>query len=78
MEGKMMNLIFDAGALIALLQDEHGAETVEMLLLDSSNSCHVHVTNLCEVFYDFLRRGDESESQNQFTFFSCIYSRYVV
>jgi PIN domain nuclease of toxin-antitoxin system len=58
-----MNLIFDAGALIALLHDENGAEAVEMLLSDTSNICYVHAINLCEVYYDFLRRADESEVQ---------------
>ena len=63
MEGKIINLIFDACALIAFLHDEYGAETAEILLLDASNVCYVHAINLCEVFYDFLHRADESEAQ---------------
>lgn len=58
-----MNLVFDASALIAFLQDETGAEMVEILLLDKANICHVHAINLCEVFYDILRRDDESIAQ---------------
>ena len=58
-----MNLIFDACALIAYLKDETGAETVETLLLDKSNSKYAHAINLCEVFYDFRRQSGESAAQ---------------
>ncbi|MDQ1318191.1 MAG: hypothetical protein QG588_1848 [Candidatus Poribacteria bacterium] len=58
-----MNLIFDASALIAFFRDETGAEIVESLLIDSVNTCHVHAINLCEVFYDSLRRKNELEAQ---------------
>jgi len=58
-----MNLALDSSALIAFLKDEPGAEVVERLLLDSANTCYVHAINLCEVFYDFLRRGGEQTAQ---------------
>jgi uncharacterized protein with PIN domain len=52
--------IFDACAVIALLQQEPGAERVSALLEESGNRCLLHTLNLCEVYYDFLRRGDAS------------------
>jgi len=58
-----MNMIFDACALIAYLRDETGAETVETLLLDKSNTGYAHAINLCEVFYDFRRESGESAAQ---------------
>jgi len=58
-----VNLIFDASALIAFLQDETGAETAENLMTDLTNTCHIHAINLCEVFYDFIRRKNESEAK---------------
>lgn len=58
-----MNLAMDSSALIAFLKDEPGAEIVERLLLDSTNTCYVHAVNLCEVYYDFLRRGGEEMAQ---------------
>jgi PIN domain nuclease of toxin-antitoxin system len=58
-----VNLAMDSSALIAFLKDEPGAEVVERLLLDSANTCYVHAVNLCEVYYDFLRRGGEETAQ---------------
>ncbi|HSF38453.1 MAG TPA: PIN domain-containing protein [Thermoanaerobaculia bacterium] len=47
--------IFDSCAVIALLEDEPGAEAVE-LFLQESNRRLIHAINVCEVYYDMLRR----------------------
>lgn len=52
-----MNYAMDAGALIAFLDDEPGAETVEDALTEPGSMCHVHVFNLAEVYYIYFRRG---------------------
>ncbi len=61
---KKVNIIFDACALIAFLNNEPGADIVELLLIDSKNKCFIHAVNLCEVFYEFLRAGDENLAQS--------------
>ena len=53
--------IFDACALIALLQSETGAERIEAVLQDQNSKCLIHAINLCEVAYDSIRR-DQSVS----------------
>ncbi len=58
-----MNMIFDAGALIAFLRHEQGAEVTRQIFRDRQNICYVHAVNLCEVFYDFRRQSDESVAQ---------------
>jgi uncharacterized protein with PIN domain len=55
--------VFDACAVIALLQEEPGAEVVSSLLLDSNSRCLLHAINLCEVFYDQRRRGQGAQGQ---------------
>lgn len=50
--------VFDACALIALLDDEPGAEVVEALLAEEGHRCLVHVLNVCEVYYHVYRRAD--------------------
>lgn len=50
--------IFDACAIIALLDAEPGAEVVEALLADESHRCVVHLLNVCEVYYHVYRRTD--------------------
>jgi uncharacterized protein len=49
--------VFDACAVIALIHGEVGAGTVASLLSEPENRCRLHAINLCEVFYDGLRRG---------------------
>ncbi len=51
-----MIYVFDAGARVAYLRDEPGADTVEEVLQDAGNVCAVHAVNLCEVYYDGCRR----------------------
>jgi predicted nucleic acid-binding protein len=55
-------LVFDACAVIALLRGEIGAETVASLLAEPDNRCKLHAVNLCEVYYDGIRRGDTSDA----------------
>ncbi|MCP4662250.1 MAG: type II toxin-antitoxin system VapC family toxin [bacterium] len=51
--------VFDACAVIALLQEEPGAAAVEALLEDESHRCLIHVLNVCEIYYDLFRRDGE-------------------
>ncbi|MFY9820275.1 MAG: type II toxin-antitoxin system VapC family toxin [Thermoanaerobaculia bacterium] len=55
-------LVFDACAVIALLRGEIGAETVASLLDEPKNRCRLHAVNLCEVYYDGIRRGDTTDA----------------
>jgi len=58
-----MNLVFDANALIAYLEDETGAELVEGLLSSSADVGFVHSINLCEVYYAARREYGEKAAQ---------------
>ena len=42
--------VLDAGAMIANLRDEPGADVVERILLDTDALCIAHAVNLCEVY----------------------------
>ena len=53
-----MNIVLDANAVIAYLNDETGGDVVDAILLDESNLCYMHSINACEVYYDFVRRAD--------------------
>lgn len=59
----MTPYIFDACALIALADDEEGADILENYLADEENECYVHALNFCEVFYHAHRRGTETEAK---------------
>ena len=48
--------VFDSCAFIAFLQDEPGADEVTRLMKE--RKCLIHAVNVCEVYYDLLRRGD--------------------
>ena len=50
--------VFDACAVVALLQTEAGADVVIGLLQDEGR-CLVHAINVCEVYYDLYRREGE-------------------
>lgn len=54
--------VFDACAVIAMLRGETGAELVASLLAEPKNRCRLHAVNLCEVFYDGIRRGNTSDA----------------
>ena len=50
--------IFDASVMVAYLNGEPGAKVVETLLADPNAECYAHSINLCEVYYDAIRRTD--------------------
>ena len=57
--------IVDACALIAYFKEEEGHERFAELLVDEENVLAIHATNLCEVYYGYLRsdgadRADEA------------------
>ncbi len=54
----MMLYILDACAVIAFLTGEAGASIVTRLLTNVNNLCLIHAVNLCEVYYDTVRRTD--------------------
>ena len=60
-----MTLVFDASALIAFLKNEPGAAFTEVLLADASAIRLVHAVNLCEVYYHFVRLGDEARMASE-------------
>jgi len=47
--------IVDACALIAYFKQENGHEVFEALFADDENVLAIHSTNLCEVYYGYLR-----------------------
>ena len=47
--------VVDASALIAYFKGEQGHERVATLLMDERNNLAIHVVNLCEVYYGYLR-----------------------
>lgn len=47
--------IVDASALIAYLKGEVGHEDFAAILADEENVLAIHATNLCEVYYGYLR-----------------------
>ncbi len=52
-----MIYVLDSSAIIAWLTDENGADAVDKILRDIDVSCYAHNINLCEVYYDALRRS---------------------
>lgn len=54
-----MTHALDACAMLAYLKGEPGALVVDALLRDPNEACCAHAINLCEVYYDFIRRADE-------------------
>ena len=60
----MKNLkVFDACALIALADNEEGADVLEDYLADEENECYVHALNFCEVFYHARCKGTDAEAK---------------
>lgn len=49
-------LILDASAILSFLFREPGGSSLAELVSDPANRCFLHVVNLCEVYYDLLRR----------------------
>lgn len=50
--------------MIAFLQKEPGAEQVAALLEGEGHRCLLHSIQLCEIFYDGLRRGSGGGSES--------------
>ncbi len=57
-----MTYVLDSSAMIALANNETGADVVAALLDDPQNECYAHAINLCEVFYDAIRRSSEVQA----------------
>lgn len=58
-----MTVVLDSSALIALLSREPGGDMVDSLLSNKDNTCIVHALNLCEVYYDLVRRAGEPRAK---------------
>jgi predicted nucleic acid-binding protein len=54
----MSIFVIDANASLAWLRGELGGDITESHLSDPSADCIAHSVNLCEVYYDALRRTD--------------------
>ncbi len=57
-----MIYVLDSSAMIALANNEPGADVVADLLADARHQCLAHAINLCEVFYDAIRRSGETQA----------------
>lgn len=53
--------VFDACAVVALMQREPGADVVAGFL-KSGNRCLIHAINACEVYYDLYRRSGPEDA----------------
>ena len=62
-----MIYVLDACAMIAYLQGEAGGSVVDSMLRDPQHACYAHAINLCEVYYDFIRRMDEPTAEQAIT-----------
>lgn len=58
-----MIFVLDACAMIAWLRNESGADVVDRALRDVNSQCLAHAINLCEVYYDAVRRSNETQAQ---------------
>lgn len=47
--------IVDTSAVIAYLKGEEGHERFAELLMDDRNSLTIHMVNMCEIYYNYLR-----------------------
>lgn len=59
-----MIYVHDATALLAYLNGETGDNVVEAALLEPNSVSFAHGMNLCETYYDFLRRTDVATAEN--------------
>jgi predicted nucleic acid-binding protein len=63
----MATKVLDSWALIALFNEERGAEDVEKLLHAATSGRHtllMHVINWGEIYYTTMRRGGESAAKS--------------
>lgn len=58
----MPTLVIDACAMIAYLEDENGADVVEGILTDPTNTCVAHVVNLGELYTYYLKNFTEADA----------------
>lgn len=58
-----MNYVLDASAMVAYLEGEPGATVVASILSDLTAICYAHSINLCEVYYQALRRSGLSTAR---------------
>jgi predicted nucleic acid-binding protein len=56
--------IVDASALIAYFKQEPGHENFSSLLADEQNVLAIHATNLCEVYYGYLRADGPDRAED--------------
>ena len=54
-----MNYSLDAGAMIAFMDGELGANVVEDVLTEPGCVCCAHIFNLTEIYYIYYRRGGQ-------------------
>ena len=59
----MIVYIMDACAIVALLMGESGNNIVARLLANPNNLCLIHAVNLCEMYYDAVRRTDAATAR---------------
>ena len=59
----MIIYILDACAVVAFLWGETGAAVTARLLSDPGVICFIYAVNLCEVYYDAVRRTDVTTAQ---------------
>jgi PIN domain nuclease of toxin-antitoxin system len=57
-----MIYVLDSSAMIALANNEPGADVIAALLDDPLHECCAHAINLCEVFYDAIRCSSEAQA----------------
>ena len=60
----MTTVVLDASAMLAFLHGEHGSERVLSLLVSDTVHCVAHAMNVCEVFYDLLRRAGDGVAES--------------
>lgn len=59
--------IVDASALILHFKGEEGSEKFAELLGDERNVLAMHIVNLCEVYYNYLRSDGQEEADKAWT-----------
>ena len=55
--------IVDASAVIAYFKQEAGYENFSSLLVEEQNILAIHATNLCEVYYGYLRSDGPDKAE---------------
>ncbi len=55
--------VVDASALIAYFKEEAGHENFAAIFADEENVLVIHATNLCEVYYGYLRSDGSDKAE---------------